>query len=230
VREGSFWTKQSLSLSNFVVILFAPEQKETMPGFSELPSKAGVTQLLKAWSEGDDVALEQLTPVVENELRRIAHRCMMREKPDHILESAALVNEVYLRLVDIQAVSWQDRTHFFAMCARLMRRILTDYARSRNYQKRGGGVVHHRLDSLDQGLLVAPEKQADILALDEALTQFALLYPRQSQVVELRFFGGLEVDEVAETLKISAVTVKRDWKFAKAWLLRSVSGEVRDGS
>jgi RNA polymerase sigma factor (TIGR02999 family) len=198
-----------------------------MPVFSEPPSKAGVTQLLKAWSEGDDVALKQLTPVVENELRRIAHRCMMREKPDHILQSAALVNEVYLRLVDIQAVSWHDRAHFFAMCARMMRRILTDYARSRNYQKRGGEVVHL---TLDEGLLVTPEKQADIMALDEALSQFALGYPRQSQVVELRFFGGLEVDEVAETLKISAVTVKRDWKFAKAWLLRAISGEVRDGS
>ena len=193
-----------------------------MPVFSEPPSKAGVTQLLKAWSEGDDVALEQLTPVVENELRRIAHRCMLRENPDHILQSAALVNEVYLRLVDIQAVSWQDRTHFFAMCARLMRRILTDYARSRNYQKRGGGAVHL---TLDEGLLVTSGKEADITALDEALSQFALLYPRQSQVVELRFFGGLEVEEVAEALKISAVTVRRDWKFAKAWLLRAVSGE-----
>ena len=110
-----------------------------MPGFPEPPSKAGITQLLKAWSEGDDVALEQLTPVVEKELYRIAHRCMAREKPGHILQSAALVNEAYLRLVDIQAVNWQDRTHFFAMCARLMRRILTDYARSHNYQNRGGG-------------------------------------------------------------------------------------------
>lgn len=198
-----------------------------MPGFGEPPSKAGVTQLLKAWSEGDGVALEQLAPVVENELRRIAHRCMAREQPGHILQSAALVNEVYLRLVDIESVSWQDRTHFFAICARLMRRILTDYARSRNYQKRGGGAVHI---TLDEGLLVTSEKEADILALDEALTQFALLYPRQSQVVELRFFGGLEVQEVAEAVKISAVTVKRDWKFAKAWLLRAMSGEVRDGS
>jgi len=198
-----------------------------MPGFREPPSDAGITQLLRAWSEGDDAALERLTPVVENELRRIAHRCMARESPGHILQSAALVNEAYLRLVDIQAVSWQDRTHFFAMCARLMRRILTDYARLQNYQKRGGGAVHL---SLDEGLLVTSEKQADILALDEALTQFALLYPRQSQVVELRFFGGLEVNEVAEALKISGVTVKRDWKFAKAWLLRAVSGEVKDGS
>jgi RNA polymerase sigma factor (TIGR02999 family) len=193
----------------------------------ESPSKAGITQLLRAWGEGDSVALEQLTPVVENELRRIAHRCMARENPGHILQSAALVNEVYLRLVDIQAVSWQDRTHFFAVCARLMRRILTDYARSHNYQKRGGGAVHL---SLDESLLVTPERQADIVALDEALSQFALVYPRQSQVVELRFFGGLEVAEVAEALKISAVTVKRDWRFAKAWLLRSISGEVTDGS
>jgi RNA polymerase sigma factor (TIGR02999 family) len=198
-----------------------------MPSFGEAPSKAGVTQLLRAWSEGDDVALERLTPVVENELRRIAHRCMAREKPGHILQATALVNEAYLRLVDIPAVNWQDRTHFFAMCARLMRRILTDYARSHNYQKRGGGAVHI---SLDEGLLVASEKQADIMALDEALTQFALLYPRQSQVVELRFFGGLGAEEVAEALKISAVTVRRDWKFAKAWLLRAISGEVRDGS
>jgi RNA polymerase sigma-70 factor, ECF subfamily len=143
-----------------------------MPGFGEPPSKAGVTQLLKAWSEGNDVALEHLTPVVENELRRIARRCMAREKPGHILQSAALVNEVYLRLVDIQAVSWENRTHFFAICARLMRRILTDYARSHNREKRGGGAVHL---SLDEGLLVSSEKEADIMALDEALTQFALL-------------------------------------------------------
>jgi RNA polymerase sigma factor (TIGR02999 family) len=190
-------------------------------------SKAGVTQLLKAWSEGDDVALEQLTPVVENELRHIARRCMAREKPGHILQSAALVNEVYLRLVDIQKVSWEDRAHFFAMCARLMRRILTDYARSRNCEKRGGGAVQV---SLDEGLLVTPEKQADIVALDEALTRFALLYPRQSKVVELRFFGGLDEEEVAENLKISGVTVRRDWKFAKAWLLREINGKARDGS
>jgi RNA polymerase sigma-70 factor, ECF subfamily len=198
-----------------------------MPGSCEPPSKVGITQLLKAWNEGDGAALEHLTPVVESELRRIARRCMAAEQPGHILQSAALVNEAYLRLVDIQTVSWQDRNHFFAMCARLMRRILTDYARSRNYQKRGGGAVQV---SLDDGLLVTSEKQDDIMALDEALTQFAIHYPRQSQVVELRFFGGLEVEEVAETLKISAVTVKRDWKFAKAWLLRSISGEVRDES
>jgi len=196
-----------------------------MPGFAEPPSKAEVTQLLKAWSEGDDVALGKLTSVVEDELQRIARRCMAREKPGHILQSAALVNEAYLRLVNIQGVSWQDRTHFFAICARLMRRILTDHARSRNRDKRGGGALQV---SLDEGLLVTSAKNVDIMALDNALTQFALLYPHQSQVVELRFFGGLDVDEVADCLKISAVTVRRDWKFAKAWLLHAINGEVTD--
>ena len=197
-----------------------------MPGSSEIPSKVEVTQLLKAWGQGDDRALERLTPVVEDELHRMAHRCMARENPGHTLQTTALVNEVYLRLIDIHAVTWQDRAHFFAMSARLMRRVLTDFARSRNYQKRGGGAVQV---SLDEGLLLVPEKNADILALDEALTRFAALYPRQSQVVELRFFGGLEVEETAEALKTSPVTVKRDWRFAKAWLLRALSGEKGDG-
>jgi len=197
-----------------------------MPGSSEIPSKVEVTQLLKAWGQGDDRALERLTPLVEDELHRMAHRCMARENPGHTLQTTALVNEVYLRLIDIHAVTWQDRAHFFAMSARLMRRVLTDFARSRNYQKRGGGAVQV---SLDEGLLLVPEKNADILALDEALTRFAALYPRQSQVVELRFFGGLEVEEAAEALKTSPVTVKRDWRFAKAWLLRALSGEKGDG-
>lgn len=197
-----------------------------MPDLSKIPSKDQVTQLLKAWGEGDQQALERLTPVVENELHRIAHRCMAREKTGHTLQTTALVNEVYLRLVDIKAVSWQDRAHFFAISARMMRRVLTDFARSRNYQKRGGGAVQV---TLDDGLAVTPERDADIMALDEALTRFAALYPRQSQVVELRFFGGLEVDETAEALKISPMTVKRDWRFAKAWLLRAMSGEEGDG-
>jgi RNA polymerase sigma factor (TIGR02999 family) len=194
-----------------------------VPGSSEVPSKVEVTQLLKAWGEGDDGALERLTRVVEDELHRMAHRWMSRERPGHTLQTTALVNEVYLRLVDIQAVDWQDRAHFFAISARLMRRVLTDFARSRNYQKRGAGAVQV---SLDEGLLITPEKDADIMALDTALTQFAVLYPRQSQVVELRFFGGLEVEEVAEALKVSPVTVKRDWRFAKAWLLRAMQGEA----
>jgi RNA polymerase sigma factor (TIGR02999 family) len=201
---------------------------------SESPPKVEVTQLLKAWGGGDDQALEQLTPVVEQELHRLAHRCMARENPGHTLQTTALVNEVYLRLVDIQAVSWQDRAHFFAISARMMRRILTDFARSRHYQKRGGGAVQV---SFDEALVVTPEKNADILALDEALTRFAPLYPRQAQVVELRFFGGLEVEETAQALKVSPETIKRDWRFAKTWLLRALreektketSGEKGDG-
>jgi RNA polymerase sigma factor (TIGR02999 family) len=193
-----------------------------MPGASEVPSKVEVTQLLKAWGSGDDNALERLTPVVENELHRIAHRCMAGESPGHTLQTTALVNEVYLRLVNVHAVSWQDRAHFFAISARMMRRILTDFARSRHYQKRGGGAVQV---SFDEALVVAPEKNADIMALDQALTRFAALYPRQSQVVELRFFGGLEVEEAAEALKVSPETIKRDWRFAKSWLLRAMNGE-----
>ena len=198
-----------------------------MPTSSELPSKVEVTQLLRAWGEGDERALQLLTSIVEKELHQMAHRCMERERPGHTLQTTALVNEVYLRLVDIKAVSWQDRAHFFAMSARLMRRILTDFARSRNYQKRGGGAAQV---SLDEGLLVAPDRDADLMALDDALSEFAVSFPRQSQVVELRFFGGLEIEEAAEALKISPMTVKRDWRFAKAWLLRAMGGEHRDGS
>jgi RNA polymerase sigma factor (TIGR02999 family) len=198
-----------------------------MPDSSEAPSKLEVTQLLRAWGTGDDKALERLATVVERELHRMAHRCMAKEKPGHTLQTTALVNEVYLRLVDVHAVDWQDRAHFFAISARMMRRILTDFARSRNYQKRGAGAVEV---SLDEALVVTPEKDADIMALDEALTEFARLYPRQGQVVELRFFGGLEMEEIAEALKVSPVTVKRDWRFAKAWLLKSMSGEEGDGS
>ena len=194
-----------------------------MQGSPEVPSKVEVTQLLKAWGTGDDQALERLTPVVEHELHRIAHHCMARERPGHTLQTTALVNEVYLRLVDVNAVDWQDRAHFFAISARMMRRILTDFARSRNYQKRGAGAVQV---SFDEALIVTPEKDGDILALDEALKEFAVSYPRQSQVVELRFFGGLEVKEAAEALKISPETVKRDWRFAKAWLLRNMSGDA----
>ncbi|MGA3091491.1 MAG: sigma-70 family RNA polymerase sigma factor [Terriglobales bacterium] len=193
-----------------------------MQNSSGAPTKVEVTQLLRAWGGGDDKALEQLTPVVENELHRLAHRYMAQERPGHTLQTTALVNEAYLRLVDVQGVDWQDRAHFFAVSARMMRRILTDVARSRHYQKRGAGAVQV---SLDEALVVTPEKGADIMALDEALTEFAVLYPRQSQVVELRFFGGLEVNEAAEALKISPETVKRDWRFARAWLLRVVSGE-----
>jgi RNA polymerase sigma factor (TIGR02999 family) len=197
-----------------------------MQSLPEVPSKIEVTQLLKAWGAGDDNALARLTLIVESELHRLAHRCMAKENPGHTLQTTALVNEVYLRLVNVHAVRWQDRAHFFAISARMMRHILTDFARSRNYQKRGAGAVQV---SLDEALVVAPGKSADIMALDEALTQFAVLYPRQSQVVELRFFGGLEIEEVAEALGISPKTVKRDWRFAKTWLLRAMSGAKDDG-
>ncbi len=184
------------------------------------PTRAGVTQLLRAWAEGDEAALEQLAPLVENELHRLAHKYMRREGPGKTLQTTALVNEVYLRLIDIQEVSWQNRAHFFAVSAKMMRRILTDFARSRQYLKRGGGVVQV---SWDEALEVSQQPDADIVALDDALNELALLDPRKAQVVELRFFGGLSIEESAEVLKVSQQTVMRDWKFAKAWLLRALS-------
>jgi RNA polymerase sigma-70 factor (ECF subfamily) len=185
-------------------------------------SKSEVTQLLRAWGDGDDAALDKLTPLVYNELHRLAQHRMRQEAPGHLLQATALVNEVFLRLVDVHEVSWQNRAHFFAISARMMRRILTDFARARQYLKRGGAA---RQVSLDEALVVSPEKDAGIVAVDEALTQLAAIDARKSQVVELRFFGGLSVEETAEVLKISSETVMRDWKFAKAWLLRAISGE-----
>ena len=179
------------------------------------PSPPEVTQLLLAWGDGDQAALEKLTPLVYDELRRLAHRYMGRERPGHALQTTALVHEVYIRLIDGRKVRWQDRAHFFAVSARLMRRILVDLARSRLYQKRGGGAEQV---SLDEALVVSREKGADLVALDDALTALAGVDPRMSQVVELRFFGGLSVDETAEALKISTDTVTSDWKLAKAWL------------
>jgi len=147
---------------------------------------------------------------------------MSRENPGHTLQTTALVNEVYLKLVNIQDMTWQDRAHFFAISARMMRHILTDFARSRQFQKRGGAALHV---TLDEALIVSPEQDADIVALDEALGHLAALDERKSQVVELRFFGGLSAEETAEVLKVSRETVLRDWKFAKVWLLRELSGE-----
>ena len=186
------------------------------------PTRAGVTQLLRAWSEGDDGALEQLAPLVEKQLHRLAHKYMRREGPGKTLQTTALVNEVFLRLIDIEEVSWQNRAHFFAVSAKMMRRILTDFARSRQYQKRGGGAVQV---SWDAALEVSEQPDADIVALDDALNELALLDPRKAQVVELRFFGGLSVEETSEVLKVSQQTVMRDWKFAKAWLMRALSNQ-----
>lgn len=185
-----------------------------------------VTGLLQAWGQGDEEALQKLAPLVYRELRQAARRYMAREKPGHILQTTALVNETYLRLVGVQKVSWQNRAHFLAICAQLMRRILTDFARSRSYQKRSGKV--NRV-TFTEALLTAPQLDTDLAALDEALKKLAVVDERKSRVVEMRFFGGLTVQESAEVLKISQDTVMRDWKMAKVWLLRELKGEAYRG-
>lgn len=185
-----------------------------------------MTELLKAWCAGDESAFEKLTPLVYQELHQRARRYMANERTGHTLQTTALVNEVYLRLVDTHRRDWKNRSHFYAVCAQLMRRILVDFARSRKYQKRGGGV---RLLPLDEALSVCHESPPQILAVDEALKNLAEVDSRKSRVVELRFFGGLSVDETAEVMKISSETVMRDWKMAKVWLLREISGSKHSG-
>jgi RNA polymerase sigma-70 factor, ECF subfamily len=185
-----------------------------------------ITQLLRAWGSGDEHALERLTPLVYDELRRSAKRHMARERDGHTLQTTALINEVYLRLVNLDDVGWQDRAHFFAICARLMRRILTDHARSRSYLKRGGDP---RRVTLDEALMVSADPSLDLVALEGALNKLGEMDSRKSSVVELRFFGGLSVKETAAVLKVSTDTVTRDWNLAKAWLLREMDGEHRDG-
>ena len=179
-----------------------------------------VTRLLQAWGKGEDSALERLVPLVYEELRRRARGYMAGERQGHTLQTSALVNEAFLRLVDARQVNWQDRAHFFAVSARLMRRILIDYARSRKYQKRGGGA---QPVSLDEALVMDREPGADLVALDDALKSLAAFDERKSRVVEMRFFGGLSAEETAEVLKVSADTILRDWKMAKVWLLRELT-------
>jgi len=183
-------------------------------------SRPHVTELLLAWGRGDRSALDQLVPIVHQELRRLARLQLRGERINHTLQTTALVNEAFIRLVDLRRIQWQDRAHFLSLSARLMRRILVDHARSRNYQKRGGGAVNVTLDEM---LVASPERGADLVALDEALESLARVDARKSQVVELRFFGGLSVEETAEALKVSPETVARDWRLAKVWLLREVS-------
>jgi RNA polymerase sigma factor (TIGR02999 family) len=182
-----------------------------------------VTVLLRAWREGDEAALEALMPLVHDELRRIARRCLYGERANHSVQATELVNEAYLRLVDVQHVDWQNRTHFLAMSARLMRRVLVDLARSRDADKRGGGAVRVTLDDAAIGG-VTPD--ADVIRLDDALRALAALDDRKSRVVELRFFGGLTVDETALALQVSSKTVLRDWEFARAWLQRELTREA----
>jgi len=188
---------------------------ETHP-VADVPSHL-VTRLLAQWQEGDEAALHQLVPIVHDELRRLARRQLAGERPGHTLQPTALVNEAYLRLVDLHQMQWQNRVHFFAMAARLMRRILVDFARSRGYQKRGGGA---KQVSFTEALGVAEGQPTDVVALDDALEALAHVDERKSRVVELRFFGGLSIEETADVLNVSRETVKRDWTFAKMWLLR----------
>jgi RNA polymerase sigma factor (TIGR02999 family) len=184
-------------------------------------SQQRVTDLLTRWSDGDDAALAELTPLVYEELRRLAHRQMGAERPDHTLQTTALVNEAYLRLADQTNPRWQNRAHFFAVAARAMRRILVSYARSQQAQKRGGGAL--KMD-LDEVALIAPEESKEIIDLHEALERLSTLDSRKAHVVELKYFGGLNYDEMAEVLKISRVTVRRDWEFARLWLYTELHG------
>jgi len=182
-------------------------------------SQHDVTELLRAWTEGDAAALEKLTPLVYEHLHRLAHSYMTQEAPGHTLQTTPLINEAYLRLIDAGRVSWQNRAHFFAMCAKVMRQILTDFARSRLSVRRGAEAQHL---SLDESLTVSRQPRTDLVALDEALDRLAGVDPRKSQVVEMRFFGGLSVEETAEVLKVSPETVKRDWRLARSWLVREL--------
>jgi RNA polymerase sigma factor (TIGR02999 family) len=191
-----------------------------------LGAAANPTALLLAWGRGDDTALHQLIPLVHDELRQLARRHMAGERPGHTLQATALVNEAYLRLIEVNQVRWQNRAHFFAMASRVMRRILVDAARARAYQKRGGGAEKV---SLDEAILVSAEPRQDLIALDDALNALAAFDLRKSQVVEMRFFGGLSVEETAEALHVSADTVMRDWRMAKVWLVRELSGEQLEG-
>jgi len=184
-----------------------------------MPRSGEITRLLLAWSDGDSAALGRLTPLIQAELHRLAQRCMARESPGHTLQATALVNEAYLKLIDQRRARWHNRAHFFAVSAQLMRRILVDHARRRRFQKRGGSAVRV---SLDEAGTVAAETSADIVDLDDALEALTRIDPRQARVVELRFFGGLSVEETAEFLGISPKTVQRDWKIAKLWLLREL--------
>jgi RNA polymerase sigma-70 factor, ECF subfamily len=185
-------------------------------------SQHEVTRLLLDWRGGDRAALDQLVPIVQGELRRLARHYMRGERDDHTLQTSALINEAYLRLVDHKNIDWQNRAHFFGVAAQAMRRVLIDHARSRGYQKRGG---RKRVVNLDDAAMVAEERASELVALDEALGELERFAPRKAQIVELRYFGGLTGEEIAEVLDLSEATVQRDWQAAKLWLLRVMRGE-----
>jgi len=187
-----------------------------MPAFPQ-----EITQLLMNWSHGDNAALDQLVPLVYPELRRLAKRYMDREAPEHTLQTSALINEAYLKLVDQQNVQWENRSHFFALAAQVMRHILVDHARTRNYAKRGGGAPRV---PLDEAAALTEQRASELIALDDALRDLATLDKCKSQIIELRFFGGLSLEETAEVMNISASTVQREWRAAKAWLHRAMTG------
>jgi len=190
-----------------------------------IPESQGVTQLLVDWSNGDEAALHKLLPLVNAELRQLAKRYMRRENPGHTLQTSALVNEAYIRLIDQQQVRWQNRAHFFGIAAQLMRRILIDHARSHHYAKRGGGALRV---SLDETAAVTDARAAELLAVDEALEKLTAMDARKGRIVELRFFGGLTEEETAEVIGISSPTVQREWRAAKAWLHRMLTDEKSD--
>jgi len=198
---------------------------DAQDGSSGRAANDQVGELLRAWTDGDASALERLTPIVYEELHRLARSYMRGERPGHSLQTTALVNEAYMRLVSYERMRWQNRAHFFAVSAQVMRRILVDNARRHNL-KRGGGVQHV---SLEEAVPVGGNRAADLVALDDAMHTLAQLDPRKAQVVEMRFFGGLNVDETADVLKVSPATVMRDWSTAKAWLYRELAGGTRDG-
>jgi RNA polymerase sigma factor (TIGR02999 family) len=194
---------------------------------SDTDTVGEVSRLLRAWSEGDQGALERLMPIVYDELRRLARHYIQGERPGHSLQATALVNEAYTRLVDYKRMQWQNRAHFYAVSAQLMRRILVEHARRHNL-KRGGGLRHVSLEEtavVREGLTQGKTQGADLVALDDAMNALSQLDPRKVQIVEMRFFGGLSVEETAEVLKISPITVKRDWRAAKAWLYRELTGD-----
>ena len=199
--------------------------KQSKKSRTTVPS-GDVSSLLRAWSDGDREALERLIPIVYNEMHRLARYYMRRERPGHSLQTTALVNEAYIRLVDYKRMHWQNRAHFFAVSAQLMRRILVENARRHNL-RRGGGIQHL---SLEEVAVIAGDRNGDLVALDGAMKRLAQFDPRKVQVVEMRYFGGLSVEETAEVLKISPITVLRDWSSAKAWLYRELTNETGDGS